>query len=88
MFYRTGLPLWTNTFWFLEKCTFGAVTKEGREFARFFPTFWGDERQGPKGLIALVFLYIVFKNSTDVEKKDQNECAIYKYNNLIIVSAQ
>ena len=26
----------------------------------------------------------MFKNSTDVEKKDQNECAIYKYNNLII----
>ena len=52
--------------------------------ARFYPTFSGDEREGVEGLIARVFLYNKFKNSTDVEKKDQNECAIYKYNNLII----
>ena len=54
------------------------------EFARFYPTSAGDEREGAEGLIVLVFLYNMFKNSTDVEKKDQNECAIYKYNNLII----
>ena len=54
------------------------------EFARFYPTFSGDEREGAEGLIALVFHDNVYKNGMSVEKKDQNECAIYKYNNLII----
>ena len=47
----------------------------GLEFARFYPTSAGDEREGAEGLIVLVFLYNMFKNSTDVEKKDQNECS-------------
>ena len=50
----------------------------------FYPTILGEEKIGQKGFIALVSIDKVYINRVVVERVSQNECAIYKYNNLII----